>query len=151
MRRLAAALFVLLGLVATGCATAGSGDAGGTGGTGGSGRPGGTGGAGGTVGPSAPSSTAAPTPITTAAPTPSPTESGSPITVDGVVEHGVEPGCLVLRTGSKSYLLLRSDGGQGAENVPVAVPVRVRGEVVTGIASYCQQGTPLVVRTVTRR
>ncbi len=131
MRRLATTvLFVLLGAAAAGCATAGSGT-------------GGTGGAGGTVPPSAPSSTAAPTP--------SPTGSGSSITVDGVVEHGVEPGCLVLRTGSKSYLLLRGDGGEAAENVPVAVPVRVRGEVITGIASYCQQGTPLLVDTVSRR
>ena len=131
MRRLATTvLFVLLGAAAAGCATAGSGT-------------GGTGGAGGTVPPSAPSSTAAPTP--------SPTGSGSSITVDGVVEHGVEPGCLVLRTGSKSYLLLRGDGSEAAENVPVAVPVRVRGEVITGIASYCQQGTPLLVDTVSRR
>ena len=131
MRRLATTvLFVLLGAAAAGCATAGSGT-------------GGTGGAGGTVPPSAPSSTAAPTA--------SPTGSGSSITVDGVVEHGVEPGCLVLRTGSKSYLLLRGDGSEAAENVPVAVPVRVRGEVITGIASYCQQGTPLLVDTVSRR
>jgi hypothetical protein len=131
MRRLAAAvLFVLLGLVVAGCATAGSGSAGGAGPSG-------------PPGPTAASSTAAPTP--------GPTGSGSSITVDGIVEHGVEPGCLVLRTGSTSYLLLRSDGGQSAENVPVAVPVRVRGEVITGIASYCQQGTPLLVRTVTRR
>ncbi|HEY7103689.1 MAG TPA: hypothetical protein VH573_18780 [Mycobacteriales bacterium] len=135
MRRPAAAvLFVLLGLVATGCADAGSGSAGA-----GAGAPTG-------------SSAAPPTPVSsTAAPTPSaPVESGS-ITVDGVVEHGVEPGCLVLRTGSKSYLLLRSDGGEEAENVPVAVPIRVQGDVITGIASYCQQGTPLLVRTVTRR
>lgn len=128
MRRLAAAvLFVLLGLVATGCANAGSGTGGGPTGT-----------------------SAPPTPISSAAPVPGPSESGS-ITVDGIVEHGVEPGCLVLRTGSKSYLLLRSDGGEAAENVPVAVPIRVRGDVITGIASYCQQGTPLLVRTVTRR
>jgi hypothetical protein len=126
MRRLAAAvLFVLLGL-ATGCAGAGSGSAGRP-----SGRP--------------------PTPVSsTTTPAPGPGESGS-ITVDGVVERGVEPGCLVLRTGSTSYLLLRSDGGEAAENVPVAVPIRVRGDVITGIASYCQQGTPLLVRAVTRR
>jgi hypothetical protein len=126
MRRLAAAvLFVLLGL-ATGCASAGSGSAG---------------------GPSGPP----PTPVSsTATPDPGPGESGS-ITVDGVVERGVEPGCLVLRTGSTSYLLLRSDGGEAAESVPVAVPIRVRGDVITGIASYCQQGTPLLVRAVTRR
>jgi hypothetical protein len=126
MRRLAAAvLFVLLGL-ATGCAGAGSGSAGRP-----SGRP--------------------PTPVSsTTTPAPGPGESGS-IIVDGVVERGVEPGCLVLRTGSTSYLLLRSDGGEAAENVPVAVPIRVRGDVITGIASYCQQGTPLLVRAVTRR
>jgi hypothetical protein len=125
MRRLAAAvLFVLL---ATGCATAGSGSGGG-------------------AAPSGPTATAA-----SASPPPGPTGSGSSITLDGVVEHGVEPGCLVLRSGSTSYLLLRSDGGEAAENVPVAVPVRVRGDVITDIASYCQQGTPLLVRTVTRR
>jgi hypothetical protein len=129
MRRLAAAvLFVLLGL-ATGCANTGSGSAG---------------------GPSGPSSPPTPTSSTATTPAPGPTESGS-ITVDGIVERGVEPGCLVLRTGSKSYLLLRSDGGEAAENVPVAVPIRVQGDVITGIASYCQQGTPLLVRTVTRR
>jgi len=131
MRRLATAvLFVLLGLVGTGCAAAGSGSAGG--------------GSTATTGPPAPAgSSAAPTP-------PVPTGSGS-ITVDGIAERGVEPGCLVLRTGSKSYLLLRSDGGEAAENVPVAVPIRVHGDVITDIASYCQQGTPLLVRTITRR
>ena len=128
MRRLATAvLFVLLGLVGTGCAAAGSGSAGG----------------GSTGPPTRASGSAAPTP-------PAPTESGS-ITVDGIAERGVEPGCLVLRTGSKSYLLLRSDGGEAAENVPVAVPIRVHGDVITDIASYCQQGTPLLVRTITRR
>jgi hypothetical protein len=71
--------------------------------------------------------------------------------VDGVVRRGVEPGCFVLRAGTKSYLLLRTDGGEGAQNVPVAVPVRVTGRVLTGIASYCQQGTPLRVDTITRR
>ena len=129
MRRLAAVLFVLLGLVGTGCAAAGSGSA--------------AGGSTATAGPPTPTGRSA-------APTPVPTESGS-ITVDGVAERGVEPGCLVLRTGSKSYLLLRSDGGEAAENVPVAVPIRVHGDVITDIASYCQQGTPLLVRTVTRR
>ena len=122
MRRLAAAvLFLLLGLVAAGCAWAASGTGGGP------------------ATPSAPGSTAAPSP------------TGSSVTVDGVVEHGVEPGCLVLKAGSRSYLLLSTDGGIGATNVPVAVPVRVRGELVTGVASYCQQGTPLRVDSVTRR
>jgi hypothetical protein len=122
MRRLAAAvLFALLGLAA-GCATAGSGTGGG-----------------GPVTPPAASSTAAPSP------------TGASITVDGTVERGVEPGCLVLKAGTKRYLLLRTDGGLNAQNVPVAVPVRVHGRLVTGVASYCQQGTPLRVEAVTRR
>ena len=122
MRRLAAVVFLLLGLVASGCASAGSGTGGG-----------------GAATPPAPSSTRAPSP------------TGSSITVDGVVEHGVEPGCLVLKAGPNSYLLLSTDGGIGAQNVPVAVPVRVRGQLVTGVASYCQQGAPLRVDSVARR
>jgi hypothetical protein len=121
MRRLAAAvLLVLLGL-ATGCATAGS-------------------------GAGAPPTSPAPSP-----PTPSPAPSGGTLTVDGVVQRGVEPGCLVLRAGTKSYLLVKGDGSTSATGVPVAVPVRVRGQILTGIASYCQQGTPLAVTAVTRR
>jgi hypothetical protein len=123
MRRAAAA--VLLGLLAAGCATSGSGAAP-------SPSPS-------SVSPTAPGSSASSAP------------AGPAITVDGVVERGVEPGCLVLRTGAASYLLVRDDGGRTADDVPVAVPVRVRGQVLTGIASYCQQGTPLRVDTVTRR
>jgi subtilase family serine protease len=47
--------------------------------------------------------------------------------------------------------VLRTAGGEGAQNVPVAVPVRVTGRVLTGVASYCQQGTPFRVDTITRR
>jgi hypothetical protein len=116
----------------------------------------------GTGGPTAttlPTATPTSTPRSTPRPTgsrstgtarPVPRPSGS-IAVDGVVQRGVEPGCFVLRAGAKSYLLLRTDGGEGAQDVPVAVPVRVTGRVVTGVASYCQQGTPLRVDTITRR
>src|SRR4029453_14199731 len=108
-RLAAAVLFVLLGLVGTGGAAAGSGSAGG-GSTAATGLP------------TPPGSSAGPPP-------PVPTESGS-ITVDGIAERGVEPGCLVLRTGSKSYLLLRPDGGEAAEDVPVAGPCRGAGGVM---------------------
>jgi hypothetical protein len=86
-------------------------------------------------------------PPTTVAPTTSAPTTGGPLTVDGVVEKGVEPGCLVLRAGAKSYLL------QGAEAsaAPLAVPVRVSGELVENVASYCQQGAPLQVTSITRR
>jgi hypothetical protein len=119
MRRAAAA--VLLALLAAGCANPGSGP--------------------GSAATTVPSSTGS-------APVPSPPPTDGPtVTVDGVVEHGVEPGCLVLRAGAKSYLL------QGAEasGAPVAVPVRVSGELVQNVASYCQQGTPLQVASISRR
>lgn len=95
----------------------------------------------------APTTTAAPTAAPTVAPTAAPATGGPQVTVDGVIEHGVEPGCLVLRTGTKSYLLQ----GAQASSAPVAVPVRVTGELVQNVASYCQQGAPLQVTTLTRR
>jgi hypothetical protein len=125
MRRAAAAL--LFALLAAGCANPGSGS--------GSGGP----------PPPAPTSTA-PT-STLPVPVPPPVTGGPTVTVDGVVEKGVEPGCLVLRAGTKSYLLM----GVQASAAPTAVPVRVTGELVTDVASYCQQGTPLQVTTLTRR
>jgi hypothetical protein len=118
MRRAAAA--VLLALLAAGCAGTGSGSA----------------------APPPPTN-----PPTSAAPTAAPTTGGGRVTVDGVIERGVEPGCMVLRTGTKSYLLQ----GAQASSAPVAVPVRVTGELVENVASYCQQGVPLQVTTLTRR
>lgn len=73
------------------------------------------------------------------------------LTLDGVAEKGVEPGCLVLRAGSKNYLLLQGADPVSATGVPVGVPVRVTGDLLTGVASYCQQGAPFRVDTVTRR
>lgn len=128
MRRLAAAL--LLAVLAAGCATSGSGS--------GSGAP--------TSDP--PTSTPAPT-LPHPVPTPPPEPTG-PLTLSGVVERGVEPGCLVLRSNGKSYTLLGSTGSSPATGVPLAVPVRVTGSVATGMASYCQQGTLIKVVKVSR-
>ncbi len=74
-----------------------------------------------------------------------PIGTGKPITVDGVIEGGVEPGCMVLTTGSTMYLIL------GGKNVPLGVPVRVEGILQPGVLSTCQQGTPLRVTSVKRR
>jgi hypothetical protein len=72
---------------------------------------------------------------------------GSPraVTIDGVIEAGVEPGCRVLTAGNTSYLIL------GGDDVPMGVPVRVEGTLQPGVLSTCQQGTPLRVTNVKRR
>jgi hypothetical protein len=91
----------------------------------------------------APGKSATPVPP---APTDLPTASGRPVTIEGVIEEGVEPGCRVLTAGATSYLLL----GGGAD-VPTGVPVRVQGVLAPGVLSTCQQGTPLRVTDVQRR
>jgi hypothetical protein len=73
-----------------------------------------------------------------------PTASGRPITVDGVVEAGVEPGCKVLTAAGTQYQVL-------GENIPVGVPVRVTGVLQPGVLTTCQQGTPIWVTKVQRR
>ena len=74
-----------------------------------------------------------------------PIGTGRPITVDGIIEGGVEPGCKVLTSGSTMYLIL------GGKDVPTGVPVRVEGILQPGVLSTCQQGTPLRVTSVKRR
>ena len=73
-----------------------------------------------------------------------PTASGRPITVDGVVEAGVEPGCKLLTAAGGQYQVL-------GENIPVGVPVRVTGVLLPGVLTTCQQGTPMRVTKVQRR
>jgi hypothetical protein len=73
-----------------------------------------------------------------------PTAGGRPVTLDGVVEAGVEPGCKVLTAAGTTYLVLGDD-------VPVGVPVRVTGVLQPGVLTTCQQGTPIRVTKVQRR
>jgi hypothetical protein len=135
MRRTAAVL-LLAAAVVTGCgnATPGSGSGSGTG----SGAP-----------PTTAPVTPPPTLPTSALPTPPPEPTGT-LTLTGVVERGVEPGCLVLRAGGRSYTLLGRTGSSPATGVPLSVPVKVVGSVATGMASYCQQGTLIKVVRATR-
>lgn len=95
-----------------------------------------------------------PTPIGTTHPTivpPAPTKPVPPasatVVVQGVIEQGVEPGCLVLTPdkGGPKYLLI------AATPPPVGVPVTVHGVTKPDQVSYCQQGTPLQVSQVERR
>jgi len=102
----------------------------------------------GAAGPPSPS----PSPSPTGSPVPAPpgpsdlpTAGGKPVTVDGIVEAGVEPGCRVLTAGGTSYLLV------GGTDVPMGVRVRVTGVLQPGVLTTCQQGTPLRVTDVQRR
>jgi hypothetical protein len=108
--------------------------------------------------PSGPAATSSstPPPTTPATTLPGPTGSASPpvgtpsgptLLLDGVASPGVEPGCVVFAAdGGRRYLLQGATG-----KVPTGVPIRVRGVVLTGVFSYCQQGTPLKVEEITRR
>ena len=68
------------------------------------------------------------------------------ITVRGTVSAGVEPGCLILDTGTAQYLLL---GADPAIAVAGAV-IEVTGKAEPGAMTTCQQGTPFTV-TKTQR
>lgn len=59
------------------------------------------------------------------------------VTVTGIVEAGVEAGCLLL----DGWLLINGDPAV----IQAGRRVRVTGRAATDIASYCQQGTPLIV------
>jgi hypothetical protein len=78
-------------------------------------------------------------------PTGIPVGSPKTVTIDGVIEAGVEPGCKVLIAGNTKFLIL------GGNDVPMGVPVRVEGTLQPGVLSTCQQGTPLRVTSVKRR
>ena len=55
-------------------------------------------------------------------PTGIPVGSPKAVTIDGVIEAGVEPGCKVLTAGNTKFLIL------GGNDVPMGVPVRVEGD-----------------------
>jgi hypothetical protein len=62
------------------------------------------------------------------------------VTVTGVVEEGVERGCVVLRTDTTLYQLVGADPA-----IVAGAQVTVRGRLDPGLSTTCQQGTPLHV------
>lgn len=76
-------------------------------------------------------------------PTTSPPVSGDPTTLTGVVEAGVETGCLLL----EGHLLLGGETDDG-DLLQVGRNVRVTGHVEKNMMSTCQQGIPFRVETV---
>jgi hypothetical protein len=74
--------------------------------------------------------------IASGEPAPGPTAQGADLTITGQVEQGVEAGCVLLKTDGKTYNLLGGD-----KNILKAGnKVTVRGQVATGVMSYCMQG-----------
>lgn len=72
--------------------------------------------------------------------------AGGEITVTGKVVAGVEPGCKVLVTDGKSYLLVAQ--GTNSTALREGATVEVRGTVDSDMMTTCMEGTPLVVSSV---
>src|SRR5262245_54180911 len=68
-----------------------------------------------------------------------------PMTMRGVIQEGVERGCILLAAeNGQLYLLLSGDRSlMTAER-----RVEVSGSVKTGIVTTCQQGTPFAVTSI---
>src|SRR5262245_33703318 len=79
------------------------------------------------------------------APSASATGSATPgagdITLRGQVDKGVEPGCLILKSGGKTYELMTEDHSV----VHAGAQVVVTGHVATGMMSHCMQGAIFLV------
>ena len=73
-----------------------------------------------------------------------PTPPAGEVTVTGTVVEGVEPNCLLLSGGGRTYLLV---GGDRAE-LRAGARVTVTGRADRGLLSTCQQGEPLVVASI---
>jgi hypothetical protein len=72
---------------------------------------------------------------------PSPTDKAGTMTMTGLVEAGVENGCLIMRTDGKVYLLVGGD----KTVVKAGARVQVTGRLVPDLKSYCMQGTAFQV------
>ena len=66
------------------------------------------------------------------------------VVLEGVVQEGVEAGCILLLSQGAQYLLL---GGDPAV-LRVGQRVIVRGKAEPGVATTCQQGVPFIVAEV---
>jgi hypothetical protein len=68
-------------------------------------------------------------------------DKGDIVELRGTVEAGVEPGCLILESGGRTYGLY---GGDPAV-VSAGAKVRVRGVPQPDMVTTCQQGIPFQV------
>jgi hypothetical protein len=82
-----------------------------------------------------------PFPVTPLPTTPQKSPQPGEMTITGVVEAGVEGGCLLIPYGDKKYLLMGGDPNV----VKAGARITVRGRPNPSLLSYCQQGTPFEV------
>ncbi len=94
--------------------------------------------------PSTPSAGTGPTGTPTGSPSrsktprqPTPSQPAGTTTLTGMIEEGVEPGCLLL----DDYLLV----GGPRDLIRAGARVSVTGRVEPGLMTTCQQGTPFLV------
>jgi hypothetical protein len=82
--------------------------------------------------------------------TPSPTSpapaTGPELTLTGTVTEGVEAGCTIMTSGDMVYEL-QGDEVQSLHGRTATV----RGHVLEGMLTFCQQGTPFQVTAITGR
>ena len=74
-------------------------------------------------------------------PTPSTKATQGETSITGVVEEGVERGCIVLRAGDQVYQLI----GSADPRITPGARLRVRGRPNPNLMTTCQQGTPFQV------
>jgi hypothetical protein len=96
-----------------------------------------------TTPPSTTSRPATPKPPPMTGKTSLPAPARGEVTLRGVIQPGVEPGCLLLDGEGGPYLLL---GGQ--QVLQAGAEVVVRGRVEPDTMTICQQGVPLMVTEV---
>jgi hypothetical protein len=96
------------------------------------------------AGSSASSSSPAGSSASSGAPVPSASIAGVPMTITGEIKDGVEPGCVLLNTSDKSYLLIGGDRSALVSGKRLTVV----GTVETGVMSTCQQGIPFRVTSI---
>ncbi|WP_106182294.1 hypothetical protein [Prauserella shujinwangii] len=87
--------------------------------------------------PEVPPAPVSPSPTSEPVPTPEP---GERLTLEGIVQEGVEPNCLVLMAEQRQYLLL---GGDDALQPGDRVVVQARA--APDQATTCMQGIPVEV------
>ena len=99
-----------------------------------------------TTGPSPSTSPESPVPSSSGLPRPSFSagKAQAEITVVGVVEAGVEKGCIILRSGEAMWQLV----GSSDPLIQLGARISVTGRTNPDLVTTCQQGTPLQVSVV---